>query len=214
MASALGWGWPAECVEYDAPLDLDELVGVDLVAEPSRGRRGGPGEGGRSYRTQVCKHWLRGLCMKGDRCDYLHVYDPARTPICHLFATHGECNNKDCIFAHRAVDERSDECPYYNRGFCSKGAACRQAHVRRQPCPLYLQGFCPDGPACEYGHPRFELPDLDAQAEPRALEQPRTGRSTEHVTCYKCWRKGHYAQACGAKRLPQPPPHLLRQSCI
>lgn len=114
--------------------------------------------------------------MKGDRCDYLHVYDPARTPICHLFATHGECNNKDCIFAHRAVDERSDECPYYNRGFCSKGAACRQAHVRRQPCPLYLQGFCPDGPACEYGHPRFELPDLDAQAEPRALEQPRTVR--------------------------------------
>ena len=24
------------------------------------------------YRTVVCRHWLRGLCMKGDNCEFLH----------------------------------------------------------------------------------------------------------------------------------------------
>lgn len=215
MESELGWGWTCECLDYDAPLDLDALVGTDEAAEPGyRGRRGTHGDGGgRNYRRQaralhisatplcqaalrlrrsaanparprrcrvhtlqVCKHWLRGLCMKGERCDYLHIYDPARMPVCHLYATYGECNNKDCIFAHRAVEERADECPYYNRGFCSKGATCRQQHVRRLPCALYLQGFCPDGPTCEYGHPKFELPDFDDDAV-YMPEQHRTVRA-------------------------------------
>lgn len=114
--------------------------------------------------------------MRGERCDFLHVYDPARMPVCHLYATHGECNNKDCIFAHRAVDERAEECPFYNRGFCSKGAACRLPHVARLPCALYLQGFCPEGPSCQHGHPKFELPDLDDDAI-RMPEQPRTVRA-------------------------------------
>jgi hypothetical protein len=89
-----------------------------------------------------------------------------------MYATYGECASKDCIFAHRAVDERSDECVFYNRGFCKHGATCRLKHVRRQPCPLYLQGFCPEGPDCQYGHPKFELPDFDG-ADGREPEQPR-----------------------------------------
>ena len=27
-----------------------------------------------SSRKVVCKHWLRGLCKRGDACDYLHEY--------------------------------------------------------------------------------------------------------------------------------------------
>ncbi len=32
--------------------------------------------------TIVCRHWLRDLCMKGDKCDFLHQYDLARMPEC------------------------------------------------------------------------------------------------------------------------------------
>ncbi|RHZ78076.1 hypothetical protein Glove_168g59 [Diversispora epigaea] len=29
----------------------------------------------------VCKHWLRGLCMKGDeRCEFLHEYNLKKVP--------------------------------------------------------------------------------------------------------------------------------------
>ena len=31
-------------------------------------------------RTVVCKHWLRGLCKKGDDCEFLHEYDMSKMP--------------------------------------------------------------------------------------------------------------------------------------
>lgn len=145
--------------------------------------------------------------MRGERCDFLHVYDPARMPVCHLYATHGECNNKDCIFAHRAVDEHAEECPFYNRGFCSKGAACRLPHVARLPCALYLQGFCPEGPSCQHGHPKFELPDLDDDAI-RMPEQPRTVRARGRcgrARAARVPRSAHRAAHRAAARLPNPP---------
>ena len=40
----------------------------------------------------VCKHWLRGLCKKGDGCDYLHEYDMRTMPECRFFATFGFCD--------------------------------------------------------------------------------------------------------------------------
>ena len=42
-----------------------------------------PGTGKR--RTVVCKHWLRGLCKKGDMCDYLHEYDEDKMPVCQFY---------------------------------------------------------------------------------------------------------------------------------
>ena len=29
----------------------------------------------RSFNNLVCKHWLRGLCKKGDQCEFLHEYN-------------------------------------------------------------------------------------------------------------------------------------------
>ena len=40
---------------------------------------------GSKKRTVVCKHWLRGLCKKGEMCDYLHEFDPDKMPICQFF---------------------------------------------------------------------------------------------------------------------------------
>lgn len=37
----------------------------------------------------VCKHWLRGLCKKGDQCKFLHQYDVTRMPECYFFSKFG-----------------------------------------------------------------------------------------------------------------------------
>ena len=69
--------------ELDAEemFDLDEMLGVDKA--PAQAGASVPG--GRSdprRRQVVCKHWLRGLCKRGDDCDFLHRYDMDRMPEC------------------------------------------------------------------------------------------------------------------------------------
>ena len=111
----------------------------------------------------VCKHWLRGLCKKGDACEFLHEYNLRRMPECWWYAKYGFCSAGDeCLYAH--PKERKVECPDYNRGFCvlgmcvitfpvtrelnESGPSCPRKHVRRVACQLYLTGFCPAGPDC------------------------------------------------------------------
>lgn len=66
---------------------------------------------GRSFRQTVCRHWLRGLCMKGDACGFLHQYDKARMPICRFFRLYGECREQDCVYKH--TNEDIKECNMY-----------------------------------------------------------------------------------------------------
>jgi Zinc finger domain len=69
---------------------------------------------------QVCKHWLRGLCKKGDACEFLHEYNLRRMPECWWYAKYGFCSSGDeCLYAH--PKERKIECPDYKRGFCKLG---------------------------------------------------------------------------------------------
>jgi len=105
----------------------------------------------------VCKHWLRGLCKKGDACEFLHEYNLRRMPECWWFAKYGYCSAGDeCLYAH--PKERKAECPDYNRGFCKLGPTCPRKHVRRVACQMYLTGFCPSGPECSRGHPKPGIP--------------------------------------------------------
>lgn len=100
----------------------------------------------------VCKHWLRGLCKKGDQCDYLHEYDMRRIPECRFYATFGFCNSgDDCLYLHVDAAIKRRECEKYNRGFCPKGPNCPKKHIRRVACSLYLAGFCPEGLECLRG---------------------------------------------------------------
>lgn len=73
-------------------------------------------------RRTVCKHWLRGLCKKGDLCDYLHEYDLRRMPECRFYATFGFCNSSDeCLYIHIDPSVKRRRCERYERGFCELG---------------------------------------------------------------------------------------------
>jgi cleavage and polyadenylation specificity factor subunit 4 len=70
--------------------------------------------------TQVCKHWLRGLCKKSDACEFLHEYNLRRMPECWWYAKNGFCSaGEECLYAHPKGSQV--ECPDYNRGFCKLG---------------------------------------------------------------------------------------------
>ncbi|MEE6522891.1 hypothetical protein FKM82_021544 [Ascaphus truei] len=109
-------------------------------------------------KTVVCKHWLRGLCKKGDQCEFLHEYDMTKMPECYFYSKFGECSNKECPFLHIDPESKIKDCPWYDRGFCKHGPLCRHRHTRRVICVNYLVGFCQEGPGCKFMHPRFELP--------------------------------------------------------
>ncbi|KAG9792311.1 mRNA 3'-end-processing protein YTH1 [Exophiala dermatitidis] len=107
---------------------------------------------GRNNDNYVCKHWLKGLCKKGDTCDYLHEYNLRKMSECQFFNQNGYCQNGDeCLYVHVKEDSKLPLCEDYNRGFCEKGPRCGKRHVRRKLCEFYLAGFCPDGPNCKHG---------------------------------------------------------------
>ncbi|NXA04175.1 CPSF4 factor, partial [Sapayoa aenigma] len=109
----------------------------------------GPSRHGET-RTMVCKHWLRGLCKRGDGCDFLHEYDLAKMPECYFYSRFGECSNKNCPFLHVDATSSTMGCPWYDRGFCRHGPRCKYKHTRRVMCANYLVGFCPEGPKCKF----------------------------------------------------------------
>ncbi|KAF7699603.1 Cleavage and polyadenylation specificity factor subunit 4 [Cucumispora dikerogammari] len=102
----------------------------------------------------VCKHWLRKLCKKNNRCQYLHEYNLSRMPECWFFSKYGTCSNNECLFLHIDPDSYTNECQWYNRGFCRHGKFCRGKHTKRSLCSDFMEGFCSRGLACENGHPK------------------------------------------------------------
>ena len=127
-------------------------------------------------RRTVCKHWLRGLCKKGDMCDYLHEYDLRRMPECRFFATFGFCNStEDCLYVHIEPSVKRRRCERYERGFCELGPQCPKKHVRRTACPYYLAGFCPLGTECNMGHIKPFVPSPESRATtPLLTHRPLT----------------------------------------
>ena len=98
--------------------------------------------------TIVCRHWLRDLCMKGDKCDFLHQYDLARMPECVQWSRFGKCPDNDCDFRH---DTEKMECQKYKFGFCKLGSQCRMRHdkLSRPYLPevvpdWFLKEICPN----------------------------------------------------------------------
>ncbi|CAF1709891.1 unnamed protein product [Brassica oleracea var. botrytis] len=112
-----------------APLENQSSAAVNLTPSYDHSSAAAAGAGrGRSFRQTVCRHWLRGLCMKGDACGFLHQYDKARMPICRFFRVHGECREQDCVYKH--TNEDIKECNMYKLGFCPNGPDCRYRHAK------------------------------------------------------------------------------------
>mmetsp|Transcript_17104 Transcript_17104/g.51043 ORF Transcript_17104/g.51043 Transcript_17104/m.51043 type:complete len:207 (-) Transcript_17104:26-646(-) len=79
------------------------------------------------YRTVVCRHWLRGLCMKGDNCEFLHQFDAERMPVCRWG---DQCRIKDCPYKHEKEEDKP-QCVFYQQGFCLHGPECRYRHWKQ-----------------------------------------------------------------------------------
>merc|ERR1712179_154115 len=142
----------------------------------------------RGDKTIVCKHWLRGLCKKGDQCEFLHEYDMSKMPECYFYARFGRCDNKDCQYQHIDPADKIKDCPWYDRGFCKHGAMCKHRHRRKVMCINYLVGFCPEGKKCKFAHPTWELPVDKNQQIPQ---------------CHRCLEFGHKSNYC-----PLTNPHM------
>ncbi|KAJ9130898.1 mRNA 3'-end-processing protein yth-1 [Coniochaeta hoffmannii] len=128
------------------------------------------------FGTLVCKHWLRGLCKKGDGCEFLHEYNLRRMPECNFFLRNGYCSNGDeCLYLHIDPESRLPPCPWYERGFCPLGPRCGKKHVHKKNiCPYYLCGFCPEGRReCKEGaHPKW-VQDKDLEKPRARVERTR-----------------------------------------
>lgn len=104
-----------------------------------------------AHARTVCKHWLRGLCKKGQACEFMHEYNLRKMPECWFFAQHGYCNAGDeCMYLHVTPHQRRPECRAFVKGFCPDGPGCPHKHIRRTACPLFLEGFCPRGHDCDF----------------------------------------------------------------
>lgn len=138
-----------------------------------------------SFSNLVCKHWLRGLCKKGDQCEFLHEYNlwvalphsslcltrstnyssatnagtvvRRRMPECNHYTRSLYCPNGDeCLYLHIDPTTKLPSCPHYEKGFCPLGPRCGKKHVRKTICKFYMVGFCPYGRQCKEGaHPRW-----------------------------------------------------------
>ena len=51
----------------------------------------------------VCKHWLRGLCKKGDQCEFLHEYDMTKMPECYFYSKFGEAAPRGWVRSPRRL---------------------------------------------------------------------------------------------------------------
>ncbi|XP_068066029.1 putative cleavage and polyadenylation specificity factor subunit 4-like protein [Anomalospiza imberbis] len=139
-----------EKIRFDSEADVEGLGAQPLPFPGMDSVQGHPRHGG--AKPAVCKHWLRGLCRRGEGCDFLHDCDATRMPECYFYSKFGECSNKDSPFLHVGATASTVCCPWYDRGFCRHGPLCKYKHTRRVMCANYLVGFCPEGPKCKFVH--------------------------------------------------------------
>ncbi|KAG6509739.1 30-kDa cleavage and polyadenylation specificity factor 30-like [Zingiber officinale] len=117
-----------------APPDHAEAAAITGFTPPySAGGAPADGYGRRNFRKTVCRHWLRGLCMMGDACAFLHQYDKDRMPVCRFFRLNGGCREQDCLYRHITSDIK--ECNMYKLGFCPNGPDCRYRHAKHPGPP-------------------------------------------------------------------------------
>ena len=130
----------------------------------------------------VCTYWLKGLCMKGDTCGFLHEFNAERMPVCRSLLKYGVCKEPDCPYKHSLTDIKVQHCitsclHCFICIVCCHKADCTSAVF--QECNMFKLGFCVYGPQCRYRHTRASGPPPD----PSTLEaaKPRDFRNINVV---------------------------------
>ena len=84
-------------------------------------------------KQSVCVHWMKDACKKGGKCEFLHVFDEDKLPVCKFFQQTSQCQKgEQCPYKHPKPEEmatltsygskkKSEPCPYFERGFCKSG---------------------------------------------------------------------------------------------
>ena len=150
------------------------------------------------FRTVVCRHRLRGLCMKGEQCEFLHQYDEARMPLCRWGTN---CKIKDCPYRHVAEDDKP-ECVFYTHGFCPHGAGCRYRHIsrEREEMPLIADFQLGAGAARARRRPRSSPRAASARRRPAARAASRRARATRAAATGSRARRRSQASRARAAR--------------
>lgn len=151
--------------------DNDSMTPGKAVASHNNqvGRRP-PTKRAKQTHQVVCRHWLRGMCIKGDLCDFLHIFDPTRMPPCRQFGKHGRCAEHEqgtCPLRHDRDDGLffnglQDPSAAVPSSSGADSATARQ-HTSNKICIQYLFGYCQCGPHCAQRHVR-----LPPEARPQA----------------------------------------------
>ncbi|KAF5197184.1 30-kDa cleavage and polyadenylation specificity factor [Thalictrum thalictroides] len=112
-----------------------------------------------SYRQTVCYHWIRGLCMKGDDCGYLHQYDKSKMPVCRFFGLNGKCREPECMYKHTKREDMP-VCRFFRLNGNCREKDCLYKHTQNEEefpiCGYFqLNGKC-HKQDCKYRHPQDE----------------------------------------------------------
>lgn len=103
-------------------------------------------------KTVVCKHWLRGLCKKGDQCEFLHEYDMTKMPECYFYSKFGSYVSPVLLLPYTHTFSWVIIIIFLNvcilAGECSN-KECPFLHIdpesKIKDCPWYDRGFCKHG---------------------------------------------------------------------
>lgn len=153
---------PSSYLLKDVEVDINPGYRINRA---TRMALAGDGESKYTDKAVVCKHWLRGLCKKGDLCEFLHEYNLKRIPECWFYTKYGECSNPECMYLHLDPESKVKYCPLYERGFCPRGPSCKERHLKRAVCKNYMLGFCEKGPKCCLAHPKCVKSKIEGPAK-------------------------------------------------
>ena len=95
------------------------------------------------HKKVVCRYFLNKTCLKGDNCEFLHVYKHDALPECRKGPM---CGDPSCPLRHSDKLDRP-RCANYDAGFCSFGYSCPLQHVFVDSPPSIAALFLKDDPA-------------------------------------------------------------------
>lgn len=155
-------------MDFDFESEIDAKDVLRKASLKELGHSANDSANARGKHNLVCRHWIKSLCMKGDKCPFLHVYDPNKMPECNEWNRTGKCTDPNCVLRHVDPSERP-LCQRYRVGFCRFGPLCRSRHDRFPPeeLPDLLPDYFIDSLLLN--------PDLVPRAEEVKLGKPRDG---------------------------------------